>query len=150
MERIAVFVDAAQHAKRVIEPMLGRHVPATQWTVVGCPPRLSRHVGKWVSQASRIQWHRRWLQSLRTELEPLFAAHGVTADWQLAQGRLELVTARLKTQHGMALRLLDARVPKAGRVGEALQPSQPASPVVAWRAPVAVTSGVAVMLALAD
>ena len=108
MDRIAVFVDVAPHAKRVIEPMLGRHLPVTEWTVVGCPPRLSRHVGKWVSQASRTQWHRRWLQSLRTELEPLFAAHGVVVDWQLAQGRLEHVTTRLKGQHGVALRLLDA------------------------------------------
>jgi hypothetical protein len=46
--------------------------------------------------------------------------------------------------------MLDARAPKAGRVAESLQPSQPAGPVVAWRAPVAVSSGVAVMLALAD
>lgn len=150
MDRIAVFVDAAPHAQRMIEPMLGRHLPAMQWTVVGCPPRLSRHVGKWVSQSSRTQWHRRWLQGLRTELEPLFATHGVVVDWQLAQGRLEQVTSQLKARHGVALRLLDARAPKAGRVGEPLQPSQPAGPVVAWRAPVAVSSSVAVMLALAD
>lgn len=150
MERIAVYVDSAQHAKRLIEPMLGRHAPTTGWIAVGCPPRLSRHVGKWVSQASRLQWHRRWLQTLRSELDPIFAAHGVAVEWQLAQGRLERVTERLKAQHGPALRLLDARVPKAGRVGEALQASQPAGPVVAWRAPVAVSSGVAVMLALAD
>jgi len=150
MERIAVFVDSAQNAKRLIEPMLGRHAPATPWIAVGCPPRLSRHVGKWVSQASRVQWHRRWLQALRSELDPLFAAHGVAVEWQLAQGRLDQVTARLESEHGAALRLLDARVPKAGRVGEALHASQPASPVVAWRAPMAVSSGVAVMLALAD
>ena len=59
MERIAVFVDTAQHAKRLIEPMLGQHRAEMQWIVVGCPPRLSRHVGKWVSQSSRVQWHRR-------------------------------------------------------------------------------------------
>jgi hypothetical protein len=150
MERIAVFVDTAQHAKRLIQPMLGQNHGQTQWIVVGCPPRLSRHVGKWVSQASRTQWHRRWQQALRSELEPLFAAQGLTAEWELAQGRLEKITARLRTQYGQSLRLLDARVPKAGHIGEPLQQSQPDGPVVAWRAPVAVSSSVAVMLALAD
>ncbi|MFO1218510.1 MAG: hypothetical protein U1E89_09085 [Burkholderiaceae bacterium] len=150
MDRIAVFVDSAQHAKRLIEPMLGQRGAQMQWIVVGCPPRLSRHVGRWVSQASRAQWHRRWQQALRSELEPLFAAHGAGVEWVLAQGRLEQLSARLKARHGAALPLLDARMPKAGRVGEPLQPTQPAGPVVAWRAPVAVSSSLAVMLALAD
>jgi hypothetical protein len=150
MERIAVFVDSALDAKRLIEPMLRQRDPNTRWIVVGCPPRLSRHVGKWVSQSSRQQWHRRWLQALRSELDPLFGSKDQVAEWQLAQGRLEQVTARLKAQHGVSLRVLDARVPKAGRVGEPLQPTQPGDTVAAWRAPVAVSSSVAVMLALAD
>lgn len=150
MEHIAVFVDIAAHARRLIEPMV-RH-DDTVWTVIGCPPRLSRHVGRWVTHASREQWQRKWLQTLRAELEPCFGrAQAEAVRWMLAREPLQQIARRLHVQHGSALRLLDARLPRSGRPFEPLSggAALPGS-ALQWRAPVAVSSSVALMLALAD
>lgn len=151
MEQIAVFIDNATHARRIIEPMLTRSDDQWRWVVVACPPRLSRHVGRWVSHVGRQQWQRRWLQDLRRAIDPMFARQSTDGvQWLLADGALEPLGRRLRSQYGAGLHLLDARVPKLGRPGEPLSAGQPATTAEEWRAPVAVSSSLAVMLALAD
>lgn len=149
MEHIALFVDAAAPARRLIEPLVRHH--DIQWTVVACPPRLSRHAGRWVTHAGREQWQRKWLQELRAELEPQFGARSSGAvRWLLAHAPLQQIVRRLQAQHGPALRLIDARQPRMGRVLEPLADMAGAAAGRQWPAPVAVSSSVALMLALAD
>jgi len=54
MEKIAVFVNDAAHARHVLEPLLEGGRP-TRWIVVACAPKLTRHIGRWVSNAARTQ-----------------------------------------------------------------------------------------------
>lgn len=151
MDQIAVFVDNAAHARRIIEPMLRRDAEDAGWIVVACPPRLTRHAGRWVSHAGRQQLHRKWLQELRGSIEPMFARRAPgSVRWLLASEALERISSRLRTQHGDALRLLDARAPRLGRPSEPLASDLPAEAGQQWQARVAVSSGVALMLALAD
>jgi hypothetical protein len=55
---------------------------------------------------------------------------------------------RLRAEHGEALQLLDARRPRLGGEQEPLVPVL--VPAHRWAVPVAVSSGLSVMLALAD
>ncbi len=151
MDQIAVFIDNAAHARRIIEPMLRRDADDAGWIVVACPPRLTRHAGRWVSHAGRQQMQRKWLQDLRGAIEPMFSQQTPgSVRWLLASEALERISSRLRAQHGTALRLLDARAPRLGRACEPLAADLPAEAGEQWQARVAVSSGVALMLALAD
>jgi len=58
METIAVYANDAAYARHLLEPML--HGAQTRWVVVACPPTLTRHAGRWLSQSARQQWRERW------------------------------------------------------------------------------------------
>jgi hypothetical protein len=66
----------------------------------------------------------------------------------MADAALQDVVQRLKRQHGDGLQLLDARRPRLGAEQEPLVPTL--IPANRWAVPVAVSSGLSVMLALAD
>ena len=128
MERIAVFVDDAGHARHLLQSLLSSATPA-RWFVVMCPPRLTRHAGRWLSNQQRRQWRAVWSNKLREELAPLFAGcSGNQMHWQLAEGALAALTEKLQRREGLALRVLDARRPRLGHASELLTPSQPTSP----------------------
>lgn len=151
MERIAVFVDDAEHARHLLEPMLGGDAAETQWFMVMCAPRLTRRIGKWVAHQQREQWREKWGQRLRGELAPLFAnCPDGQVVWQQADTMLSQMTDRLRRKHGTALRVLDARRPKLGHPLDAVSASQPPEAQGRWAAPVAVSSSLAVVLALVD
>ena len=69
MEKIAVFVNDAEHALHIIQPMLKGAAPA-HWIIVASAPTLTRHIGRWVSHAARQQWLERWSAELFGRLEP--------------------------------------------------------------------------------
>ncbi len=69
MEKIAVFVNDAEHALHIIQPML-KGEEATHWIIVATAPTLTRHIGRWVSHAARQQWLERWSTELFGQLEP--------------------------------------------------------------------------------
>jgi hypothetical protein len=147
METIAVFVNDARHAQQVLEPLLqGR--PPTHWILVACAPHLKRHVGRWLTQAARAQWRERWAAALFAELEPpLRALAGGRVDKRLAQRPLLELTSRLQAQHP-DVQLLDARALRWGQADEPISAGQPTRP--RWLGPLAVTTGLSAMLALAD
>ncbi len=149
MEKIAVFVNDAAHARHLLQPMLKGADPA-HWIIVACPPTLTRHIGRWVSHSAREQWRERWASELFEALEPeLRAADGSRVERQLAKRPLIDVSRRLEARLGM-VRLLDARRPRLGKPDEPISATQPASDVGRWAVPVAATTGLTVMLALAD
>ena len=70
MEKIAVFVNDAEHALHIVQPML-RDAAPTHWIIVATPPTLTRHIGRWVSHSARQQWLERWSAELFGRLEPV-------------------------------------------------------------------------------
>jgi hypothetical protein len=149
MDKIAVFANDLDHARHILEPMLGSGT-ATHWIVVACPPTFSRHIGRWVSQQARTQWRERWSADLFEALEPLLKAQpGSRMEKMMARRPLTSLCERLQTRQG-PLRLLDARRPKLGKSDEPLTPDQPGSEPSRWAAPVAITTGLSAVLALTD
>jgi len=149
MEKIAVFVNDAAHARHILQPML-QGGGATHWVLVACPPTLTRHIGRWVSQSAREQWRERWAADLIAELEPqLKERAGSLVEKLTARKALVDVSARLEGRLG-PLRLLDARRPRLGKIDEPLTRDQPATQSNRWAGPVAITTGLSAVLALAD
>lgn len=147
MEKIAVFVDDAEHAGRLLRPLMAPAADPVQWIVVGCAPRMTHRIGKWVSHSQRQHWREHWAREMRRQLEPVFG--GAQVEWDLAKGPLEPLVSRLRSRVGSDLRVLDARRPKLG-VSHAALDGTPHNASQDWTAPVAVTSSLAVMLALTD
>ena len=54
METIIVFIDDADYAVQMLQPMLPatNHTP-TRWVLVGCAPRITRRISKWVTKGAR-------------------------------------------------------------------------------------------------
>ncbi len=149
MEKIAVFVNDADHALRIIRPMLEGAV-AAHWIVVAAPPTLTRHIGRWVSHSARQQWLERWSTDLFGRLEPVLrAVPGSKVEKMLVKRPLNEVSERLRVRLG-PVRLLDARLPRVGKTDEPVSADQPASGKAAWAYPVAATAGLSAVLTLAD
>lgn len=149
MEKIAVFINDAEHARHLLQPML-RDAGPTHWVLVACAPTLTRHIGRWVSHSARQQWLERWSSELFAQLEPeLRTAPGSQVEKILARRPLVQVSQRITGRLGV-VRLLDARRPQVGRVDEPISAGQPDGGASRWAGPVAVTTGLAAMLTLAD
>lgn len=149
MERIAVFVNDAVHARHLLQPMLGNG-GSTHWIIVACPPTLTRHIGRWVSQPARRAWRERWANELFAQLEPELASReGSRVDRQIASRPLVDVSGRLVARWP-GLRLLDARRPAVGRADEPITLTQPTEPASGLAGAVVAAGSVAAMLSLAD
>ena len=149
MERIAVFANDAAYARHILEPMLHGGA-ATHWVIVACPPTLTRHIGRWLSQSARQQWRQRWAAELFDSLEPeLKAQAGSRVEKMLAKRPLIDLSARLEARLG-AVRLLDARRPRLGEPNEPISLTQPGDASQRWATSLALATGLGAMLALAD
>lgn len=147
MEKIAVFVDDAAHALRVLQPLAK---PGTHWVLVGCAPKLTHRVSKWVAHSSREQWRARWAAQLFDELRPQLG--GTRIDTLVARRPLPEVAQQLQLRHGRSLRMIDARRPRMGHVHETLPTELVETPTTQdrWTVPIAVTSGLSLVLTLSD
>ncbi|NML16241.1 hypothetical protein [Azohydromonas caseinilytica] len=146
MEIIAAFVDDAAQALRVLKPLSG---PGTHWVLVGCAPKLTHRVSKWVSHSSREQWRTRWAAQLFAELRPQLPAGRI--DTLLARQPLSEVAQQLQQRHGRGLRMIDARRQRLGHAGEPLPTELVDTPAPdRWTAPIAITSGLTLLLSLSD
>lgn len=149
MEKIAVFVNDAEQARHILQPMLSSAVP-THWIVVACAPTLTRHIGRWVSNEARKQWLERWSADLFAQIEPELRACGASVvEKMLVRRPLVEVSARLEARLG-PVRLLDARRSRLGKADEPLTAHQPPAGSSSWAGPIALATGLTAMLALAD
>jgi hypothetical protein len=115
MDNIIVYVDDAAYAEHILQPMLtpaGERRPV-RWIVVGCAPRVTHHVSKWVTNSARESWRGKWAEKVFSRLMPLFNKDEDTVVTRLAQSSLCAQTEALVKQYGLA-RVLDARRPKFG------------------------------------
>jgi hypothetical protein len=124
MDNIIVYVDDAQYALQLLQPMLpvGQPQGPTRWIVVGCAPRVTHHVSKFVTHSARDGWRRKWSEKVFGQVVPSLHREGDEVVTLLAQTNLCSQTETLIKTHGAA-RVLDARRPK---FGQDLQPVTPA------------------------
>lgn len=115
MNNIIVYVDDAAYALQMLEPMRtgdSANGPV-RWIVVGCAPRVTHRVSKWVTHSARESWRGKWADKVFSQLTPLLQQGDDTVVSLLAESALPLQTQALCSQYGGA-RVLDARRPKFG------------------------------------
>lgn len=150
MERIVAFVNDAEHALEQIQPLLDEGGGPKLWIVVATAPRLTRHIGRWVSHSARQQQLERWSNDLFTRIErALRRQAGNQVQTMLVKRPLVEVSAQLKQRHG-SVRLLDARKPGLGRADEPISAEAPPADKGPSMGMIAATAGLGAMLALAD
>ena len=125
MDNIIVYVDDAAYALQMLQPM--RLVDSVngpvRWIVVGCAPRVTHRVSKWVTHSARESWRSKWAEKVFSQLQPLLQQGGDTVVTLLAQSTLPAQTEALIDQYGTA-RVLDARRPKFGQDMQPVTKSQ--------------------------
>lgn len=120
MDNIIVYVDDAAYAQQLLPPMLqnmpqeGTGRQATRWIVVGCAPRVTHRVSKWVTHSARESWRGKWAEKVFAQIVPLLEREGNEVLTRMAQTMLTSQTETLIRQFGVA-RVLDARRPKFGQ-----------------------------------
>ena len=72
MKTVALFIDDAAAARLALQPLMQSQA-AGRLILVACAPKLTRHVGRFVSNAGREQYRQRWARDLFTELQPLWS-----------------------------------------------------------------------------
>lgn len=153
MDKIIVYVDDAEYALRQIAPM-ENHGPAgphpaggqpTHWVLVACPPRMTRHINKWVNHTARENWRNKWAEKLFAQITPSLLARGDRVTTLLAHGSLTEMTEELQKQHG-TVRVLDARRPKFGQELPPVTADQPAGQDTRWSVPGAIFGMGAVLI----
>jgi len=153
MDTIIVYLDDADHALQQLVPMKHADQPntreqATQWVLVACAPRMTRHVSKWVSHSAREKWRASWSDKVFAQIVPVLKAQGDTVTTLLASGPLPALTGRLLAQHRGA-RVLDARHAKFGQDLPPVTQDQPTGHGSRWSVPGAV-AGMGALLVLAS
>jgi hypothetical protein len=125
MDNIIVYLDDAAYALQLLQPMLtaGASQTPTRWILVGCAPRVTRHVSKWVTHSARQDWRGKWAEKAFSQLVPLLGKEGDTVLTELAKPCLPSQTESLVKAHGPA-RVLDARRPKFGQNLQAVTAAQ--------------------------
>lgn len=154
MEAIAVVLDDAEHAHRMLGPLLSPGGPPVQWLVLPRPPGLGRRIGRWLPAAARAAWREDWCTRQQQALQPLFdqAPAGSRVDWCAARAPLPQALRTLRLQHGAGLRVLDARLPRLGQSLEPLAPQPGDRPRAGRRfaLPLALGSALSLVLAWSD
>lgn len=149
MDNMIVYIDDAAHALKMLTPMLpsGETRSPTRWIIVGCAPRVTHHVSKWVTNSARQSWRGKWAEKVFSQVVPLLQGPADAVITQVASGPLCDLTDALMAQYGSA-RVLDARRPKLGQDLQPVtrQPSQAVQGVWSYAAMVAGTG----MLLAAD
>lgn len=126
MDTMIVYVDEATYALRMLTPMLAsdRARTPTRWIVVGCAPRISQHISKWVTNSARQSWRGEWARKVFEQIVPLLQAPGDSVITKVARGPLCELTDSLLGQHWGA-RVMDARRPKFGHDLQPVTRQQP-------------------------
>ena len=125
MDNIIVYIDDATYAMQMLQPMLPSSDARnpTRWIVVGCAPRVTHRVSKWVTHSARESWRGKWAEKAFGQVVPLLQRDGDEVVTQLAQTTLCAQTESLMKEHGVA-RVLDARRPKFGQDLQAVTQTQ--------------------------
>lgn len=146
MHKTVILVDDAAHTRARLTALLDAQpapvrVAPGELVLIGCAPRMTHRVSKWVSHGAREHWRTKWARKLFDELQPWLQAQGLKAECVLAKGPIEDLVAELRADH-----VIDARRPKAPTPVEA---PREAAPRPAWRSAMMVF-GLGALIALAE
>ncbi len=148
MRNISILANDAVLARTAIERVYASPIPS-RLVVVACPPRLTRHVGRWLGQSGCAQWRQDWAEQLFAQLPLVWAgAPGGSLEVLVASRPLAGVLQDLRRRLGPELQAVDARRHPWGAMPEALTAAAEADS--RWAVPAIVASGVGIALALAD
>jgi hypothetical protein len=114
METFIVYIDDKQYARQQVIPMLpvnGHTLQAAKWILIGCPPRLNRHTGRFLTHTAQKKWRHEWTQEATAELADKLEKGGNTVSVRVVNGALSELTKQIKAEVGPA-RVIDARRPK--------------------------------------
>lgn len=146
MENIVIVLDDPEYALKILVPMKNEHNP-TQWVLLVCPPKLTRHIGRWVNQASRDAWRTKWTQELVQKIKPVLCDGGDRVQWRIAKGSLVDQTQKLQSEFRTS-RVMDVRRPKFGQDQDPVTTNQPTEHASRWTLPGGATAlGVALLMA---
>lgn len=150
MPVIALFIDDVPTARTQLEAIRESGLETTV-VLVACAPRLTHRIGKWLTHSSREQWRTKWSNQLFSELQPAWGDGArLHVQTMIAKGPLNTLLSRLRLRWGSELQVLDARRPRLAHIAEPLNAPPAAEPPRRWALPIAVTSGVSLVLTLAD
>jgi len=114
METYIVYIDDKQYALQQIVPMLpasGSQTASANWILIGCPPRLNRHTGRWLTRTAQNKWRQEWTRENTEALVHLLENIGNKVSVRTVQGPLAEFTKQIRGEVGLA-RVVDARRPK--------------------------------------
>ena len=114
METFIVYSDDKQYALQQIVPMLpasGSQTASANWILIGCPPRLNRHTGRWLTRTAQNKWRQEWTRENTEALVHLLENVGNKVSVRTVQGPLAEFTKQIRGEVGLA-RVVDARRPK--------------------------------------
>lgn len=123
METWLVYINDKSHAQQQITPLLVKGAPM-QWILVACPPRLTRHAGKWLTQKAIQRWRLQWAQENLQPIKALLLQRGDKVITEVACGPLVQMTQQLQKTWG-PVRVLDARRPRLAQDMQAATTDQP-------------------------
>ena len=127
------FINDAEFAKRQLVAFVEGRKPE-RWVLVGCPPRLPRHSGRFLSQPALKRWRADWTRETLSDIAAMLTAKGHEVSTRVAHTPLVAFTRQLRGELGQAARLLDARRPRAGGQLDPITQEQPGERPDAWSA----------------
>jgi hypothetical protein len=114
MQTLIVYLDDAAHALRQLQS--GNCRPSgpepVRWLLVGCAPRVTQMVSKWVTRSARESWRGKWADKLFSQIAPALQRPGDELISCVAMSNVSAHTDELLQQYPGA-RLLDFRRPRS-------------------------------------
>ena len=107
METFAVYINDHEHGPRQILSLLNGQAPA-HWVLLACPPRMSRHLGRWLSQPAKKKWRQRWSEEALHEVIERVRAKGDTYEVRVVREPHPKLERELRRTY-RGLRTIDAR-----------------------------------------
>ena len=126
MVTLIIYINDSEYARNQLATMIQAHQP-TQCVLVGCPPRLNRHISRWISGGARKKWQTQWSETTCSEISMAFASEGHQFVHRVAFGPLINVTKQLQGEF-LGARVLDARRPRLAQTAEPLVEGQKIQP----------------------
>jgi hypothetical protein len=146
METLIVYVNDSEYACNQLATMINAHQP-TKCVLVGCPPKLNRHISRWISGGARKKWQTQWSDTACAEISKAFVSEGHQFVHRVAFGPLINVTKQLQGEF-LGARVLDARRPKLAQTPEPLvEGQQTQSDLVSTAMGVAATTAILALAA---
>ena len=108
METFVIFVNDKTHAMNQVLPLL-EDSNAAKWVLVGCPPRVTRHAGKWLTQRALNKFNDEWTATNLHEIGRVLKQRGDNVVTRVAKTSLLQMTQALKSEFG-PFRIVDARM----------------------------------------